>query len=181
MLNVLLSKLTLPAPCIWERYIKIKIKTFIKPFETTQRSVNKNLRHFFSLSGIRTGRIYKKLSILHQLYHQFFLNFDMVLETNIKLCVKERDFPEETFLLPKLRKWTKNSFWIYWKNLFYNENYIICCVPAHIPYLGKFLFLRYGPKWYQPIRLLDFLINHIFRSNPWNSLIFCMLIQIYIN
>ena len=111
VLNALLSQLTLPAPCISERYIKIKIKTFIKPFETPQRSVKIKIQvTFFSLSGIRTGKIYKKLSILHQLYHQFFLNFDMVLETHMKMCVKERDFPEKTFLLPKLRKWTKNSF-----------------------------------------------------------------------
>ena len=58
---------------------------------------------------------------------------------------------------------------------------IICCDPAQIPYLGKFLFLRYGPKYSQPVRLQDFLINHISRTNQWNSLIFCMLIQIHIN
>ena len=106
VMNALLSKLTLPAPCISERYIKIKIKTFIKPFETPQRSVKVKIQvTFFSLSGIRAGRIYKKLSNLHQLHHQFFLNFDMVLETHMMLCVKVRDFPEKTFLLPKLRKW----------------------------------------------------------------------------
>ena len=33
--------------------------------------------------------------------------------------------------------------------------YVICCVPAQIPYLGKILFLRYGPKCSQPIRLQD--------------------------
>ena len=32
----------------------------------------------------------------------------------------------------------------------------ICCVPAQIPYLGKFLFLRYEPKCFQPITLQDF-------------------------
>ena len=41
----------------------------------------------------------------------------------------------------------------------------ICCVPTQIPYLGKFLFLRYGPKCSQPIRLQEFLINHISRTN----------------
>ena len=56
--------------------------------------------------------------------------------------------------------------------------HIICCVPAQIPYLGKLLFLRYRPKCSQPIRLQDFLINCIPRSNQWNSLTFCMLIQI---
>ena len=61
------------------------------------------------------------------------------------------------------------------------KSYIISCVPAQIPYLGKFWFLRYRAKCSQSIRLQDFLINHIFRMNQWNSLIFCMLIQIYIN
>ena len=42
--------------------------------------------------------------------------------------------------------------------------YIICYVPAQIPYLGKFWFLRYTPKCSQPIRLQDFLINHISRK-----------------
>ena len=69
-----------------------------------------------------------------------------------------------------------NLYWI-WSVM---EIYIIYCVPAQIPYLGKFLFLRYGPKRSQPIRLQDFLINHLSRTNQWNSLIFCMLIQIYI-
>ena len=70
-----------------------------------------------------------------------------------------------------------NFYWI-WSIM---EIYIICCVPAQIPYLGKFLFLRYGPKCSQPIRLQDFLINHISRANQWNSLIFYMLIWIHIN
>ena len=70
-----------------------------------------------------------------------------------------------------------NLYWI-WSLM---EIYIIGCVPAQIPYLGKFLFLRYGPKCSHPIRLQDFLINHISKTNQWNSLIFCMLIQICIN
>ena len=49
--------------------------------------------------------------------------------------------------------------------MFYNETYIIWCVPAQIPHLGKISFLRYGPKCSQPIRLQDFLINHISRTN----------------
>ena len=44
------------------------------------------------------------------------------------------------------------------------EIYIICCVHAQIPFLGQFLFLKYGPKCSQPIRLQDFLINHISRN-----------------
>ena len=47
--------------------------------------------------------------------------------------------------------------------------YIICCVPVQIPYLGKFWFLRYGPKCFQPVRLQDFLIYHISRTNQRNA------------
>ena len=59
--------------------------------------------------------------------------------------------------------------------------YIICYVPAQIPYLGKICFLRYAPKYSPSIRLQDFLINRISRKNQWNSLIFCMLMEIHIN
>ena len=33
----------------------------------------------------------------------------MVLGTHLKLCVTGPDFPEKSFLLPKLGKWTKNG------------------------------------------------------------------------
>ena len=100
----------------------------------------------------------------------------------------EPDFPE--FFFPQ--NWENGPktgfFWIYWKVLsviFYwicsiMKIYIICCVLVQVSYLGKFWFLRYGPKCAQPIRLQDFLINNISRTNQWNNLIFCMLIQIHI-
>ena len=123
----------------------------------------------------------------------FFLNFGTVLEIYMKLCVTEADFPEKNFLLRKLGKWTKNGpktgFFEFIEKfchyllltLPYDEIYFICCISAQIPYLGKFLFLRYGPKCSQAIRLQDFSINHISRANQWNSVIFCMFIRIYIN
>ena len=91
----------------------------------------------------------------------------------------------------KLGKWTKNGpkigyfgfiekfvidfYWIC-------SHYIVWCVPAQISYLAKILFLIYGSKCSQLVRLQDFLIiNHISWANQWNSLIFCMLIQIHIN
>ena len=102
----------------------------------------------------------------------------MVLETDMKLCVTEPDFLEKNFLPPKLGKvnqnWAKNRvFFNLLKNLVINfywicsimKIYIICCAPAQIPYLGKILFLRYGPKCPKPIRLQDVLINHISRTN----------------
>ena len=86
-------------------------------------------------------------------------------------------------------KWSKNrispfigkcghSFLL---NLIYNENLYNLLCSCKITYLEKKFFLRYGPKCSQPISLQDFLINHISRTNQWNSLIFCVLAQIYIN
>ena len=60
----------------------------------------------------------------------------------LKLCVTEPNFPEKIFLSKKLWKWTKNGLkrWFFefieklchyfLLNLLYNENCIICCVPA---------------------------------------------------
>ena len=114
-----------------------------------------------------------------ELDHYFFLNFGMVQETHMKLCVTVLDFPEKFFLPPKLGKWTKNEptgffefieKYGYWflLNFFIKNIYIICFVPPQIPYLGKFLFLKYGPKCSKPMRLQDFLINHISRINQWS-------------
>ena len=114
-----------------------------------------------------------------------------MLERHVKLCVTEPDFSEKKFFPKKLGTWTKNGpkteFFEFIEkfchhfllNLFYN--YVICYIPEQTPYLGKFLFLKYGPKCSQIMRLQDFLINHISRTNQRNSLIFCMLTQICVN
>ena len=46
-----------------------------------------------------------------------------------------------------LKRWSLRQVLLYNGNLYY------CCVPAQIPYLEKFLFLRYGPQCSQQIRL----------------------------
>ena len=99
------------------------------------------------------------------------MNFGMVLET-LMLSVTEPDFfcPKNVgngsmigqkwgFL--NLKKSLVNHFhWI----CSIMKIYIICCVPALILYLRKIFFLSYRPKWLQPIRLQDFLINHFSRK-----------------
>ena len=100
------------------------------------------------------------------------------------------EFSAKFSFAPKLGKWTKNGpktgvFFNLLENLVIifcwissvMKIHIICCVPAKTPYLGKFLFLRYGPKCFQPIRFQDSLINLISRTNQWNNLIFHMLSQ----
>ena len=51
-----------------------------------------------------------------------------------------------------LENWVINFFWIWSIKEFYN----ICCILAQMSYLGKFWFLRYGPKCFRPIRLQYF-------------------------
>ena len=98
-----------------------------------------------------------------ELYHEFILNFGMVIETNIKLCVTAR-FSWKLFFASKMRKWTKNvhkqSFLNLLEKLFINfywicsimKVYIICSVSAQISYLGKSWFLRYGRQCSQSIK-----------------------------
>ena len=103
----------------------------------------------------------------------------MVLENHMKLWQSQIFW--KIIFAPKIGKMDQKWAKTYWKILyifnFYwicsvTKIYIICCVPTQISYLGKFCFLRYGPKCPQPIRLQDILINHIYRTNQWNSLIF---------
>ena len=89
-----------------------------------------------------------------------FLNFGMVLDMSMKLCMIEQEscawqsWIFWIFLPQKLGKWTKNwpkqGFLSLLKNLvaiFYwicyiMKIHIICCVPAQISYLGKFFVLE---------------------------------------
>ena len=122
------------------------------------------------------------LGVLLEFCHQFLLYFGIVPENQMKLRVKELNFLEMFFHPQNWENRTKIGqklgFFKLLKNLVLNiywicsimKIYIICCVPAKIRYLGKFLFLIYGLKNPQPIRLQDFLLNHISRTNQWNSL-----------
>ena len=60
-----------------------------------------------------------------------------------------------------------NFYWI----CFIMKIYIVCYVPAQIPYFKNFLFIRYQPNCSELIRLPDFLINHISKTKQGNSLI----------
>ena len=53
------------------------------------------------------------------------------------------------------------SILYFFLNLVYNESlwYYNCCMLEQISYLGKFWFVRYGPKSSWAIRLQDFSIN----------------------
>ena len=55
----------------------------------------------------------------------------------------------------------KFIFSYFFISMVYNESLYYCnsCMLEQTSYLGKFWFLRYGPKCSWPIRLQDFLIN----------------------
>ena len=125
-----------------------------------------------------------------ELHYLFFLNFGIVQQSHVKLCMTELVFPVK-FFFPKNwengpKKGQKQGFFNWLENLAINfywiwsviKIYIMCCVPALIEYLRKFLFLRYGPKCSQPSRLQDFLINHISRINQWNAWFFTCFLKI---
>ena len=88
-------------------------------------------------------------------------------------------FSRTNFSTPKIEKRPKtgpfedieNFCHKFLLNLFCSEHvyYLLCSCTSAI--FGKNI-LRYGPKCPQPIRLQDFFINHISRTNHWNSLIF---------
>ena len=79
------------------------------------------------------------------------LNFDMMVESLMKLFVTEREFCEKLFLSKKLGELANNGFLNLKKNLVISFHwiciamifYFVCCVLAQILYLEKVLFLRY--------------------------------------
>ena len=79
------------------------------------------------------------------------LNFDMMVESLMKLFVTEREFCEKLFLPKKLGGLANNGFLNLKKNLVISFHwiciamifYFVCCVLAQILYLEKVLFLRY--------------------------------------
>ena len=88
------------------------------------------------------------------------------------LCMTEEDFLKKMFYpqnrenrpSPGFFEWKVqffSQFFIFFISLVYNESLYYCnsCMLEQISYLGKFWFLRYGPKCSWPIRLQDFSIN----------------------
>ena len=96
----------------------------------------------------------------------------MVLVAHTVLCMTRRYF-ENNVLPLKWEKWPslgffecmgKSSYFSilqFFLDLVYNESlyYCNCCMLEQISYLGKFCFLRYGPKCSWPITLWEFSIN----------------------
>ena len=92
------------------------------------------------------------LGIFWKLDHQFFLNFGMLLETQLKWSMTEPDFFRKSFFPQTQEKWVKvrpkTNFFKINKKLVFNfpwicfiiKNNLICCVSVHNLYLVEILF-----------------------------------------
>ena len=87
----------------------------------------------------------------------------------------------------KCPKWLLNRvFWIFWKIFSFSfywklakmETNILVDISPQIPYLIKVLFLSYGPKYCQPIKLQDSLKYNISRKKWMMKFVFGMQINI---
>ena len=109
---------------------------------------------------------------------QFFWELNMVLGAHVVLCIIEPDLLKKYFtsIIRKIGQAEGSLnvqessafvfflfflFFIFFISVVYNESLYYCnsCMLEQISYLGKFWFLRYGPKCSWPIRLQDFSIN----------------------
>ena len=96
----------------------------------------------------------------------FFRKLNMVLGTHVVLCMTKKMFyPQNGENRPSpgffecIGKFSFFSqFFTFFINSVYNESlqYCNCCMLLQISYLGKFWFLRYGPKFSWPIRITGF-------------------------
>ena len=111
--------------------------------------------------------------IFLELSLNFFLEWNMVLGVHVVLGMADLDFLKIMFC-PKMGKigqaqgslnvQESSVFFLvlyFFISVVYNESLYYCnsCMLEQISYLGKFWFLRYGPKCSWPIRLQDFSIN----------------------
>ena len=116
--------------------------------------------------------------------------FGMVLQTDMKLRVTESDFLEKDFCLQNwengLKMGQKQGFSNLLKNLvinfyylFYNENlyYLLCSCTN--PIFWKIFVFEIRDKMFSVNQIAGFYNQPISRTNQWNSLIFCVLIQIH--
>ena len=100
------------------------------------------------------------------------------------LCVVVRD--RAGFFEKMGQRWAKIGFFgfigkfshFFFLNLVYKESSYCLLYSCTNPILGKNLFPEIWPKYSWLIKLQDFAIDYISRTQRWKSLIFCMLILI---
>ena len=133
------------------------------PIESLRPSICPPVLPSFSLSG-------RFLGIVSLIFSKFWYGARTPCEV---VCDRAR-FSRKIFFAPKIDKMgQKQGFFNlleclvinFLLNLTYNENlyYLLCSCTNTM--LQKTFFQRYRPKCSQPIRLQDFLINHISRTN----------------
>ena len=90
---------------VLRNFAKIHRKTHVpkSPFQTPGGSRKGPMKWgLFVLPSFRSSvRRSVWPGVYLELYHYFCLNFGMVLETHLKLCMSESDFPEKCFFCPQ--------------------------------------------------------------------------------
>ena len=103
----------------------------------------------------------------------FFRELNVVLGVDVVLCMTKAHFLKKMFYPQNGENRSSPGFFecigkfsfflssLFFISVVYNESLYYCnsCMLEQISYLGKFWFLRYGPKCSWPIRLQDFSIN----------------------
>ena len=119
----------------------------------------------------------------------FFLNFSMVLETRMKLCVTA-GFSGKIFLRQKLTKnGPKTGFFEFIEkfghqfllNLFYNQNLYFLCSCTN-PIFEKTFVPEIWTKMFSANQIAGFFNQPYLQNKSMKQpMIFCMLIQVHIN
>ena len=121
-------------------------------------SVSLSILLSLSLSGSFLGIV----SLVFSKFWHGARNLHEVVHNRARFLEKKNFCPQDWENGPRMGQ--NMVFFNFLKNLIINvcwicsKIYIMCSVPAQIPYLVKVLFMRYGAKCSQPMRLQDFLI-----------------------
>ena len=111
--------------------------------------------------------------IFLELYHQFFLNFGMVLESHMKLCMTELDFPEKIFWTKNQKNGPETGFFEfiekfghqYLLKLFYDQNiyYLLCSCTN--PLSGKIFVPEIWAKMFSANQTVGYFYQPFCRRN----------------
>ena len=107
-----------------------------------------------------------RLAVCLGVFLEFFLNFGMVLESHVELCMTAR-FSGKNFFASKLGKWAKNCFFQFigkfghqfLLNLIYNETlqYLLCSCPN--PIIWKIFVPEIWAKMFSANKIEGFIIQ----------------------
>ena len=132
-------------------------------------------RVFLGIASIDFSEIWHGARNSHEIVHDRAGISDKIFFTP-KLGKRVQNVPKQGFF-NLLENLVINFNWIW----YIMEIYIICCVSSQVPYFWKNFVPEICAKMFSANQIAGFFIQPYLQTNQWNSLIFCMLIQIRIN